>query len=102
MKSTIGCGLAVSSLCLLLFVAPAQAEYKCDKQFLSRVDAKACAAAAEGADSLRRFVSRTQAIYHLQVADYARFEGDPLPSQVSRPQHASAQKPTQSVAAPSQ
>ncbi len=61
--------------------AAAQAEFKCDGRPLTRVDATACAHAAQGADSLRRFVTRTQAIYGLQMKDYARFvdEKEPKP-----------------------
>ena len=58
------------------FSPAVQAEFKCDGRPLVAVDAKACAHAAHGPDSLRRFITRTQAIYGLQISDYARFEGD--------------------------
>lgn len=58
-------------------VSPAvQAQYKCDKPQLTRVDATACTLGAKDAASLRRFITRTQAIYGLEMKDYVRFEGD--------------------------
>lgn len=39
------------------------------------VDRKACAAAADGPDALRRFVDRTKAVYGLYFWDYVQ-EGD--------------------------
>jgi len=79
--------IAVCSVVLLATLAlPAHAEFKCDGRQLSRVDAVACAHAAQGPDSLRRFITRTESIYGLQMRDYARFVGDePLPSQVRAP-----------------
>jgi hypothetical protein len=69
--------IAVCGAVLLAIVAfPARAEFKCDGRQLSRVDARACAHAAQGPDSLRRFVTRTQKIYGLQMRDYVRFVGD--------------------------
>jgi hypothetical protein len=69
--------IAVCGVVLTAAVAlPARAEFKCDGRQLSRVDASACAHAAQGPDSLRRFVTRTQKIYGLQMRDYARFAGD--------------------------
>ena len=62
---------------LSVAVAPtAQAEFKCDQPRLTRVDATACALGAKDVASLRRYVTRTQAIYGLQMKDYVRFEGD--------------------------
>ncbi len=62
---------------LSVAVAPtAQAEFKCDQPYLTRVDATACALGAQDLASLRRYVTRTQAIYELQMQDYVRFEGD--------------------------
>ena len=62
---------------LLASVAlPASAEFKCDGRPLSRVDARGCAHAAQGPDSLRRFITRTQMTYGLQMRDYVRFVGD--------------------------
>lgn len=66
------CGAVLSATVLL----PARAEFKCDGRQLSRVDATGCAHAKQGPDSLRRFVTRTQNIYGLQMRDYARFVGD--------------------------
>lgn len=58
-------------------VAPtAQAQFKCDQRPLTRVDATACALGAKDVASLRRYITRTQAIYGLQMRDYMRFEGD--------------------------
>lgn len=58
-------------------IAPAaHAEFKCDGRPLARADAIACAHAAQGADSLRRFVARTQKIYGWHMNDYVRFVGD--------------------------
>ncbi len=64
------------SVLLTTALAPARAEFKCDGRPLSRVDSTACAHAAQGPDSLRRFITRTQWIYGLQMRDYVRFEGD--------------------------
>ena len=83
-----------SAVLLALLAFPARAEFKCDGRQLSRVDARACAHAAQGPDSLRRFITRTENIYGLQMRDYVRFVGDePFPprarvapaSQVSKP-----------------
>lgn len=68
----IACAAALQATVAL----PAHAEFKCDGRPLSRVDATACAQAAQGPDALRRFVTRTQKIYGLQMRDYARFVGD--------------------------
>lgn len=74
MKNTTRSSLALACLLSTVAISPAHAEFKCDQRFLNRVDTLACAKAAEGADSLRRFVTRTQSIYGLQMSDYARFE----------------------------
>ncbi len=69
--------IAVCGALLWASVAfPARAEFKCDGRQLLRVDATACAHATKGPDSLRRFVTRTQKIYGLQMRDYVRFVGD--------------------------
>ena len=65
-----------SAVLLATFAFPAHAEYKCDGPQLSRVDAIACAHATQSPGSLRRFVTRTQKIYGLQMRDYVRFVGD--------------------------
>ena len=54
----------------------AQAEFKCNQLPLTRVDATACALGAKDVVSLRRYVTRTRAIYGLQMKDYVRFVGD--------------------------
>ena len=82
--------LTRSSLTLVCFgllsvsaMSAARAEFKCDQPKLARVDAIACAKAAESSTALRQFVSRTQRIYGLQMSDYARFVGDePKPAAV--------------------
>ena len=57
-------------------VSPAvQAGFKCDQPRLARVDATACALGAQDVASLRRYVTRTQAIHDLQMSDYVRPEG---------------------------
>lgn len=78
MKSSARFSFAMACFGLLSVAgAPnAYAEFKCDRPQLSRVDATACAKAAESPSSLRRYVWRTQAIYGLQMSDYMRFEGD--------------------------
>jgi hypothetical protein len=70
MKKSLCTYLVVSGLCFV--AAPAYAEYKCDRQSLTRVDAIACAKAAEGIESLQRYVWRTRHIYNLWIADYIR------------------------------
>lgn len=78
MKNLLGLSsIAVCGAVLFAGVAlPTRAEFKCDGRQLTQVDARACAHAAEGPDSLRRFVTRTQGIYGLRMRDYARFVGD--------------------------
>ena len=79
---------------LALLALPARAEFMCDGRQLSRVDATACAHAAKGPDSLRRFITRTEKIYGLQMRDYVRFVGDePLSSQSRVAPTAQATKP---------
>ena len=70
MRKSIRAYLIVSGLCFV--VAPAYAEYKCDRQPLTRVDAIACAKAAEGIESLSRYVWRTRHMYNLWMPDYIR------------------------------
>lgn len=75
--------LGCFGLLSIAFAPTAHAQYKCDQRQLTRVDAHACALGAKDAAALRRYVTRTQAIYGLQMKDYARFVGDePLPQQV--------------------
>jgi hypothetical protein len=71
---------------LLVAVSPAaQAQFKCDQPQLTRVDATACTLGAKDVASLRRYVTRTQAIYGLQMKDYVRFEGDEPTAPPARP-----------------
>jgi len=80
MKHSSFSRLALAGFGLLSVVASpaAQAQYKCDQPRLMRVDATACALGAKDVASLRRYVTRTQSIYALQMKDYVRFEGDEL------------------------
>ena len=83
---------------LSVAVSPvAQAQYKCDQTRLTRVDATACALGAQDVASLRRYVTRTQAIYGLQMKDYVRFEGDE-PSAPARPAKVTPQNSVAGVA----
>ena len=72
----------------------AQAEFKCDQPRLTRVDATACALGAKDVASLRRYITRTQAIYGLQMKDYVRFEGE----QIVLPARTAQATPGKSVA----
>jgi hypothetical protein len=49
--------------------ATAHAEYKCDLP-PTAIDRRACEAAKEGPDSLRRFIQGVQPIANLQFSDY--------------------------------
>ncbi len=49
----------------IAMVPIAHAEFKCDRPQLTRVDATACAKAADSIDSLRQYVSRTRMIQAL-------------------------------------
>jgi hypothetical protein len=51
------------------FVVPASAQSRCDAP-RDHADRRACEAAREGPDALRRFISRTQSIYGLYFFDY--------------------------------
>ena len=53
----------------LAAASTAQAEYRCDQQPLTRVDAIACAKASDLAE-LHRFIARTKLIYGLYIMDY--------------------------------
>jgi hypothetical protein len=54
----------------LAATSAAHAEFKCDGRPLTRVDATACAKAAESLAELRRYISRTKLIYGLYIMDY--------------------------------
>ena len=59
---------------LIVTAAPlvsAHAANRCDAPRVG-AEAKACAAAAQGATELRRFVERTRAVYGLYYEDYAQ------------------------------
>ena len=51
------------------FVVPASAQSRCDAP-RNHVDRRACEAARESPDALRRFIWRTQGIYRLYFFDY--------------------------------
>ena len=54
----------------LAATSAAHAEFKCDGRPLTRVDATACAKAAESLAELRRFIQRTKLIHGLYIMDY--------------------------------
>jgi len=58
-----------------------QAQHKCDRP-VSPIDRRACDQTADGADALRRFVTRTRMIYALDIYDYLR-EREPAPGATS-------------------
>jgi hypothetical protein len=75
MKSNLNSKILVSLAVALLagsFSIPAHAEVDCNKPG-NWVDAKACAKAAEGIGSLRRYVQRTRMIHQLDINDYAKY-----------------------------
>jgi hypothetical protein len=61
-------------IALALLVAPAYA-HRCDAPAPGG-EARACAAAAQGADALRRFIERTRMIYGLYYFDVYRGDED--------------------------
>lgn len=85
------------SVLSLSAVSAARAEFKCNQPKLTRVDATACAKAAESSTALRHYVGRTQQIYGLKMSDYARFVGD---ESTVAPLRAAAATPSRAVAAP--
>jgi hypothetical protein len=86
------------SVLSLTALSAARAEFRCDQPKLTRVDATACAKAAESATALRQYISRTQQIYGLKMSDYARFVGD---EPAVAPRRSAAAAPAQAVAAQS-
>ena len=64
---------AMVSLLAAMACAPTVvlAQHRCDDP-KGMIETRACAKAAQGPDALRRFVSRTQAIWYLYYYDYAR------------------------------
>ena len=93
MKSFRRSSMVLGFLLSMASIPAAHAEFKCNKPHLNRVDTMACAKAAEGIDSLRRFVSITRGIYGLQVTDYVQLEWD----FVQKPSSASASPDAQKV-----
>ncbi len=93
--------LACFGLLSVAVSTAAQAQFKCDQLQLTRVDATACALGAKDVASLRRFVTRTQAIYSLQMKDYVRFEGDEPKAPPARPVQVTPHNSVAGVAPPS-
>ena len=93
--------LAYFGLLAVAISPTAQAEFKCDQQQLTRVDATACAKAAESPTSLRQYIWRTQTIYGLQMSDYWRFQGDEPKAKAARAAQATPQDSVAGVARPS-
>ena len=78
----LGAGLVLAAAPLVA----ASAASLCDMPQLGP-DARACAAEAQGPTELRRFVTRTRAIYGLYDGDYAR----PAPAAAAAPAADAAQ-----------
>ena len=99
-KRSSGSRLAIACFGLVSVVisSSAQAQFKCDQPQLTRVDATACALGAKDVASLRRYVTRTQAIYGLEMKDYVRFEGDEPKAPRARAAQASPQNALAGVA----
>ena len=79
----------------------AHAGFKCDQPPLTRVDATACAKAAESPSFLRQYIWRTQAIYGLKMSDYVRFEGDEPKAKAARVTQPAPQDSVAGIARPS-
>ncbi|MBA2549122.1 MAG: hypothetical protein H0V16_11805 [Burkholderiaceae bacterium] len=93
--------LACFGLLSVAVSTAAQGQFKCDQLQLRRVDATACALGAKDVASLRRFVTRTQAIYSLQMEDYVRFEGDEPKAPPARPAQVTPRNSVAGIAPPS-
>lgn len=61
--------IAVSAV-LLVVGSDAAADYRCDRQHLTRVEATACAKAGESITALRHYVTLTKSMYDLQMRDF--------------------------------
>jgi hypothetical protein len=74
------CLIELTAAVSMLAATPmaALAQHLCDSPS-GLIDRKACAKAAEGPDALRRFVSRTQALWNLYYWDYARRDEQDMP-----------------------
>jgi hypothetical protein len=83
-------GKPVGALLALSFVPSAFAALRCDAP-QTYVDRVACEKAGQSPESLRRYVERTRALYHLYYWDYI------TPEQVDR-HRASAQAPATALA----
>ena len=79
---------ATLALVCALGGAPAQAAGRCDDA-RTMIDQRACQAANQGSEALRRFVERTRMIYSLSYYDFARDEVSP-PARVASPQQPDA------------
>jgi hypothetical protein len=71
LKPSLLTGLALAAM--PIFVVTASAQTRCDAPS-NVADRRACEAAREGPEALRRFVWRTQGIYGLQFGDYMTAE----------------------------
>jgi hypothetical protein len=76
------CACVSALVTLSMLVAPAQA-HRCDNPAPGG-EARACAADAQGADALRRFVARTRMIYGLYYFDLRREAPEPRADAATR------------------
>lgn len=72
-RTKIAVSGSIIVLALMLSVPPAHAASRCEQPTVGG-EARACAAEREGADALRRFVTRTRMIYGLYFFDLRREE----------------------------
>lgn len=91
---------AVAAVVSVAVLPVAHAEFKCDRAQLTRVDATACAKAAESIDSLRQYVSRTRMIYGLLMTDYVPPEENVPKAQPARALQANPQDSVAGLAPP--
>jgi hypothetical protein len=61
--------IAVSAV-LLVVGGDAAADYRCDREHLTRVEATACAKAGESITALRHYVTLTKSMYDLEMRDF--------------------------------
>jgi hypothetical protein len=70
MKPIAACIPAVGLVLITLAMQPAQAQQRCTKPYLTRVESVACQLGKEDVASLRRFVWRTRMIHQLHMPDF--------------------------------
>lgn len=93
-RNFIQAGAAVSLLAATAWAPTVVlAQHRCDDPH-GMIEKRACLKAAEGPDTLRRFVSRTQGIWNLYYYDYAR----PDPTDTAAPAAIAPQAPAASRA----